>query len=493
MQKVALEYGQNTVQLEIPDDATVIEKVPSDKIRTPLSHPEVALEEALNNPMGSEPLEQLVDKSSRIALMVNDWMGGSYYAAPAVLDRLRQRGVKEQNIRIMIAGGTHAKVTRKQLFVSNMGRWRTNNKPPFAEAFRILPPEIIEKWSKPGDDRVERHDSADPDAVVNLGATCYGDLLEINKIYLESDVVIHLGWGPLALSPWGGLLGSGFVLGVSSARAILGHHSPAVVNHKEGHHSEPHSQLYSRHKTALLEKLEQSVAAKFFLIDPYFNLDGKFAGKWWAGNWRPLREDQVRYALEEITVEVPQSADLLIMDCPPWMFHGGTNNPMLAMSHVAATMRAFLPPTPLLRKGGVVICSTPCDGTFDEWYRPSDREAIELYAKLDRNIDDLFDRYALDFLHRPEYIYKYRFCWGHHPIHAFWLLAAEQYVFDQASQVIFAGAPDSLPLRQMGITPAPDLETAIRMAKERIGPKPDITVLPRCSKRMGLVFNVKKS
>jgi lactate racemase len=493
MRLVTLEYDQSTVELESPDDATVIEGVAADKIYPALSDPAGALEEALDQPMGSEPLEQLVDKDSRVTITVNDWMGGSYYAAPAVLQRLKRRGIKEENIRIMIAGGTHAKVTRKQLYASNMGRWKTNNKPPFAEAFRILPPEIIENWSKAGYDRIERHDSADPEAVVNLGHTQYGDLLEVNKIFLESDVVVHLGWGPLALSPWGGLLGSGFLLGTSSARAILGHHGPDVVNHRQGHHSDPHSQTYSRHKVALLEKLQQSVSAKLFLIDPYFNTRGQFAGRWWAGDWRPLREEQVRYALAEITVDVPQSADLLIMDCPPWMFHGATSNPMLAMSHVAATMRAFLPPNPLLRKGGIVVCVTPCNGTIDDWYRPSDREAIRLYAQLGRDIGDLFDRYSLDFLHRPEYIYKYRFCWGHHPLHAFWLLAAEQYVFDQASQVIFAGAPASEPLSQMGIAHAPDVTTAIQMANEKLGKRPDITVLPRCSKRMGLIFNVLKS
>jgi len=57
-------------------------------------------------------------------------------------------------------------------------------------------------------------------------------------------------------------------------------------------------------------------------------------------------------------------------------------------------------------------------------------------------------------------------------------LAAEQYVFDQASEVIFAGARDSEPLRHMGITTVPDLPAALRKARDKLGERPDVTVLP---------------
>jgi hypothetical protein len=73
----------------------------------------------------------------------------------------------------------------------------------------------------------------------------------------------------------------------------------------------------------------------------------------------------------------------------------------------------------VLRKGGVIICATPCDGIIDDWYRPSDREVMGLYAKCGRDIEELFDRYSEDFLHRPEYIYKYQHCYAHHPLDAF--------------------------------------------------------------------------
>jgi hypothetical protein len=487
---VNLEYGKAEWAFDVPEDAQVIDDIPPAQVRTPLADPVAALHQALNEPLGFETLDKLIDRNTKVAITVNDWMGGSFYAAPVVLDLLHKKGIKDQDIRIMIAGGTHAKVTRNQLYASNMGRWITGNKPPYPEAFRILPPEIIEKWCHPGSDRIERHDAADLNSMVNLGPTADGVLVEVNNILNDSDVVIHLGWGPLPLAPWGGFLGGG-ILGLTSARSILGHHSPDVVNHPKSTHGDATTQKYGHHKSGLMEKVEHHTRAKFFLIDPYFNGRGQFAGRWWAGKWQPLRDAEVAYAREEFTVKLPRSADIVIMDCPPWMFHGATSNPMLAMSHVTTVLRGYLPPNPLLRKGGVVICVTPCDGTIDDWYRPSDREAIALYHHVGRDINELFDRYSDDFLNRSEYIYKYQHCYGHHPLHAFWLLAAEQYAFDQSCKVIFAGASDSEPLRQMGIHAVPDLKTAWQTAIAASGKsKPDVTVLSHCPKRFGLTFDI---
>jgi hypothetical protein len=136
--------------------------------------------------------------------------------------------------------------------------------------------------------------------------------------------------------------------------------------------------------------------------------------------------------------------------------------------------------------------TTPCDGTYDERYRPSDREALELYARVDRNVGELFDQYAQEFLTRPDYIYKYRYCYGHHPMHPFWLPASEQYVFDHSAKVIFAGAKESEAIGQLGVTVVPDLAKAWELAVAEVGKEhPDVTVLPNSSKRLGMIFEVE--
>ena len=484
-----LEYGTESWHFEVPDDATVFEHPVAEQVHPPLSNPAEKLQEALQQPWGMPPLDQLVDRGSRVSITMNDWMGGSLYAAPAVLDILRRAGVKNENIRMMVAGGTHAKVTRGELHASRLARWITGNKPPFPDACRILPAELIAQWSE-GHERIERHDSTERSQLVSLGVSELGDLVEVNKILLESDLVVHLGWGPLPLSPFGGFLGTGLAIGLSSDRSILPRHAPSQINHPEGIAADPHRQLYQRHKIAVMEKIEKSIAAKIFYIDPFINVDVQFAHGWWAGHWRELREKQVAVASEEYVVKLPQSADILVVGCPGYMLHGETSNPMIALTHVANTMRGYLPPHPVLRKGGVVIMTTPGNGNFDERYRPSDREVVGHYARVGRNVDDLFAQYAEEFLTREDLLYKYRHCYGFHPIHPFWILSSTQYVLDHASKVIYAGAKESEMSRQLGITVVPDLPTAWQMAVAETRPQPQVTVLPNSSRRLYVIFEI---
>ena len=490
MRKVSgLEYGTESWHIEVPDDAIVFERPAPEQIHLPLTNPAEKLQEALQQPIGMPRLEDLVDSSSRVAITMNDWLGGSIYAAPAVLQILRQSGVKNENIRMMIAGGTHAKVTRSELLASRLARWITGNKPPFPDACRILPEELVAEWSV-GCERIERHDSTDRSRLVNLGVSAYGDLVEVNKILFECNVVVHIGWGPLPLSPFGVFLGTGLAIGLSSDRSILPRHSPDQINHPDSIAADPHRQLYQQHKLAVMEKIEKSVPAKLFCVDPFINIDVQFAHGWWAGHWRELREKQVEVARQEYVVKLQRSADILILGCPGYMLHGETSNPMIALTHVANTMRGYLPPNPVLRKGGVVIMTTPCDGDFDERYRPSDREVAGYYARVGRRVDALFDQYSEEFLTREDLLYKYRHCYGFHPIHPFWVLSSTQYVLDHASKVIYAGAKESEMSRQLGITVVPDFNTAWQMALAEAGSQPEVTVLPNSSKRLYVIFDI---
>ncbi len=196
------ELGTEALEVDLPDDTIVFERPPQDQLCPAQADPTTGLAEALEHPMGMPRIQDLVDKHSKVAITLNDWMGGSYYAAPAVLEILARAGVQDSNIRMMIAGGTHAKITTRELAGSRLARWITGNKPPFPPSCRILPPELIAKWAG-GSNRLELHDSSDPSQLVNLGVSKCGDLVEVNRILTECDIVIHLGWGPApALSVW---------------------------------------------------------------------------------------------------------------------------------------------------------------------------------------------------------------------------------------------------------------------------------------------------
>ena len=84
--RIKLAYGKTGLEIELPDelDVTVVEPqyVPS------LPDPEAALREALQSPIGSPPLRELVKPSSKVGIVFNDITRPTpdHLMLPAVLD-----------------------------------------------------------------------------------------------------------------------------------------------------------------------------------------------------------------------------------------------------------------------------------------------------------------------------------------------------------------------------------------------------------------------
>ena len=103
-----IDYGLGTPwEIDVPDDSIVIENTEESRIPPALADVPQAVRDAIRNPMGTAPLADQVNGSSKVALILNDWMGVSVHAVPVVLEELRAAGVDERNIRMVIAGGLH--------------------------------------------------------------------------------------------------------------------------------------------------------------------------------------------------------------------------------------------------------------------------------------------------------------------------------------------------------------------------------------------------
>ena len=139
-----IDYGLGTPwEIDVPDDSIVIENTEESRIPPALADVPQAVRDAIRNPMGTAPLADQVNGSSKVALILNDWMGVSVHAVPVVLEELRAAGVDERNIRMVIAGGLHPKVTRDQLYLSKVGQ---DVNPPYPSPYHILPPEVVDRF-----------------------------------------------------------------------------------------------------------------------------------------------------------------------------------------------------------------------------------------------------------------------------------------------------------------------------------------------------------
>jgi lactate racemase len=235
MKVSGIDYGLGSPwQIEVPDSAMVVEGPNPDRIPAALENPAQAVREAIRKPMGMQPLAELVTASSKVTIAMNDWMGVGVHAVPVVLDELREAGVQERNVRMVIAGGLHPKVTRSELILSKVGR---DLNPAYPSPFHLLPPEVVDRFWPTGwaSSRIRPHDAADQEHLVNLGVNEMGDLVEVNDCLVESDLVIYMsGWSGVP-AIWGGYLGGGqgITVGLGSARSIMTHHSYRIHEHKD--------------------------------------------------------------------------------------------------------------------------------------------------------------------------------------------------------------------------------------------------------------------
>ena len=77
--KVTLEYGAETCDAELPDDTLVVR--PNITYEEPkATDPVAATERALSDPLGSEPIRNLVRRGSHVAIAFPDRVKGGTHA-----------------------------------------------------------------------------------------------------------------------------------------------------------------------------------------------------------------------------------------------------------------------------------------------------------------------------------------------------------------------------------------------------------------------------
>ncbi|MFX1521038.1 MAG: nickel-dependent lactate racemase [Promethearchaeota archaeon] len=193
--KVTLPYGNEKLVLDLPDTSKV-DVLETEGIKHPLSKQEV--DKILENPIGRQKLEELVDKGDQIVIIACD------KARPTpnellldfVMSRLSQVPVPDKNISIVFALGTHPQMNEKEM--------RT----------------LIGKYF----DRFQIHQHEVDSNTTILGKTKRGTEVNINNRVLEADIVV--GLADIAPHPWAGYGGGAKVLlpGVSNRRSINHNH-----------------------------------------------------------------------------------------------------------------------------------------------------------------------------------------------------------------------------------------------------------------------------
>jgi hypothetical protein len=466
----------------------------------PVKDVELAVTEALDNPLKAESLEKQLNPSSRVTiafddpclpipLMRSDIRGR---VIEVLLKRLFALGIGKEHIRLICANGLHRKWTLDELSL-------------------ILGKKVIKEM---GPERISCHDATDDKELVFLGSTGSGHEVEINRAVTESDITIYVNINCTSMNGgWKSIL-----VGLGSWRSIRRHHTPRQWNLKT---SIMNPETNPMHK--ILREMGALVRQKcnIFQVESVVN----------NSTWPPhldkilcpinhpdrsgspgiptrtmltlasaaprkvkrlirnaLRSnyqlcsisagdiDEVhRHTLERLckqqNVRVENSVDVLIFGVPNLSPYSSRSifNPILLRGLVLGYLLGTFYRRPLLKKGGILVAYNPGIEKFHPLHHPSYidfwKKDIEIFYNPEECWNELSESYAQN----PEYIRKYRDHYAYHGAHCLinWMWSGMG--MKHPGAVILAGAKEPDTARKLGFTAARDLNTAAAMAREWAG------------------------
>ena len=121
------------------------------------------------------------------------------------------------------------------------------------------------------------------------------------------------------------------------------------------------------------------------------------------------------------------------------------------------------------KPGCTAILVSPCPDRWNHSHHPSHREIWQKILPHHKDPYKIVDLFEADFAHRPDYLYKYRYCYGFHPIHGL-MTTYPLKRLRHAARVIVAGAANPAAINQsLGFETTGSVEAAIERAQDYHG------------------------
>jgi hypothetical protein len=435
-------FGDRMIPVKLPDRTRFISQGLSTSL-PPVADLKMTVMEALKRPLGLPPLRDLARPGWKVTVAFDDPTVPCYGpvwepAIRAVLEELDHAGVKKKDVFLLCANALHRKFTRGELA-------------------KVIGKELVQEFGY----RLLCHDAEDPENLAYLGTTRSGYDVEVNRLVVDSDLTVYVN-----TVVWRGFNGGwkSICVGLSTYRSIRWHHSPDGMSMSiEG--NQMHAML-----DEMGERVEEKIGkGRIFKLETALANPIQVA-KVWAGGVGETR----RAALDLLKTQYPprrdlaeEKADILVYGIPDWSPYASFSimNPLLTLvssglGYLGGVIEA------LGKRGCSVILATPCLNQWDDLHHPSYREVWKDVLSRSRDPYAIRDLYEEDFAHRPEYLYKYRFGYGFHPIHGI-MATYPLKRLKHAGRVFVAGATDPSLVTHLGLEPKDSVEAAIVEA-ERI-------------------------
>ena len=326
---IQLAYGDGHIDVQLPESNLmgVFNPVKSED-KKPQGSEKDLIQQALKQPIGTQPLRQLVKKGDKVAIVTSDLTRPcpSERLIPPLLNELAAAGVPDEDIFIVLGLGLHRPMSEEEID-------------------QALSPEIHQRI------KVLNHDVQD---TVRLGTTSRGTPVEFFRPVVEADFRICVG--NLEFHWFAGFSGG--------AKAILpGCASKATVTANHAMMIEPKAAPGVIEGNPLRADIEEGVAmlGVDFILNAVVDREHKITNVV-AGDVIAAHRKGCQLIAERGKVRVPEKADIVLASAG-----GFPKDINLYQSH-KAMQNAFY----FVKEGGIIILVAECreqmgNDLFEDW------------------------------------------------------------------------------------------------------------------------------
>jgi len=317
--QIELEYGKDLLPIKVPPWCDILRM----KYIPAIENPKKQIEDALSNPIGSLPIEDIIascKKSSSkksVAITVSDNTRPIPYSGEKedgillpLLKRLKKVGIKNKNIKIIVGTGTHLPTSNE---------WKK------------------EAFGKSITDKYEIIDHSCTSSNLYYVGNIDGVSVKINREFLEAD--IHIATS---------LVEPHFMAGVSGGRKAI---CPGLVNLEATHIFHGVEFMNNPNATNLI--LENNPCHNFalrvaqktrvdFSVNVFLNAEMELAGVF-AGDLEKAHLEAVEKIKKYSLIPVDHEYDMVLTQ-------GGS----VAVNHYQAAKAAY-GTLPIIKRGGMVV------------------------------------------------------------------------------------------------------------------------------------------
>ena len=276
--KANLLCGKDNICIELPDSAIVIENKPAPGL---VDATESVLD-ALQNPIGTEPLAEIAKGRKNACVVISDITRPvpNKIILPPLLRTLEQSGISRDDIIILIATGMHR---------PNLGD----------ELESLVGKEVMDTY------RIENHYCQKSEELRQI-ATIEGAPIEVNTHYLDADLKILTG----LIEPhfYAGFSGSrkSILPGISSYETMKFMHSFQVIDQLHEANCRLEKNIFHEYAMQVTE-----LAGVDFILNVVINQDRELAGVF-GGHYEKAHKKGCELVRTHAVAELQEKVDLVV-------------------------------------------------------------------------------------------------------------------------------------------------------------------------------------